>query len=147
MLCSVMNQPARHLDPDAAPRRHRRTAWIVGGMAFAIFVLFFARAGHLALMDAQSTQPTGLLKRAADRAAAGMFLFGFACVPISPHRLRTRLSRQPPANAPRQSRAALPAFSADEHAAVTVQFVGNVNSALEVAVRAGSPRCACIPAR
>jgi len=81
-------------------------------------------------MDAQvSRRNRTFLKRAAF-ACAGMFLFGFACVPIyriacEHGYLGGRLRNTP------DSPTSVAAFTADESRWVTVQFVANVNSALK----------------
>ena len=40
-----MNQQHANFDPDQRRAGIRRTAWIVGSIAFAIFVLFFLQQG------------------------------------------------------------------------------------------------------
>jgi hypothetical protein len=42
-----MSQQQIKFDPDQRRAGIRRTAWIVGGIAFAIFVLFFVEQGVL----------------------------------------------------------------------------------------------------
>ena len=42
-----MNQQHASFDPDQRRAGIRRTAWIVGGIALAIFVLFFVEQGVL----------------------------------------------------------------------------------------------------
>lgn len=43
----AMNSQHIKFDPDRRRAGIRRTAWIVGGIAFAIFVLFFLEQGVL----------------------------------------------------------------------------------------------------
>ena len=81
-------------------------------------------------MDAQVTRRNRTFLKRAAFACAGMFLFGFACVPIyriacEHGYLGGRLRNTP------DSPASLAAFTADESRWVTVQFVAQVNSALK----------------
>ena len=41
----AVNQHSANFDPDQRRAGIRRTVWIVGGIAFAIFVLFFLQQG------------------------------------------------------------------------------------------------------
>jgi hypothetical protein len=45
MSGKAVNQQSANFDPDQRRAGIRRTAWIVGGIAFAIFVLFFLEQG------------------------------------------------------------------------------------------------------
>jgi cytochrome c oxidase assembly protein subunit 11 len=81
-------------------------------------------------MDAQVARRNRSFLKRALFACAGMFLFGFACVPIyriacEHGYLGGRLRNTP------DSPTSVAAFSADESRWVTVQFVANVNSALK----------------
>jgi len=44
---NLMNSQHANFDPEQRRAGIRRTAWIVGGIAFAIFVLFFLEQGVL----------------------------------------------------------------------------------------------------
>ena len=106
-------------------------------------------------MDAQVARRNRSFLKRAIFVCAGMFLFGFACVPIyriacEHGYLGGRLRNTP------DSPASVAAFTADESRWVTVQFVANVNSALKwqfapekvsMRVHPGALNCAGVPIR
>ena len=80
-------------------------------------------------MDANAAQRNRRLLKRALGLCAGMFLFGFACVPLyrlaCAHGYIGRVENAP------DSANKIAGFTPDETRWVTVQFIGNVNSALK----------------